>query len=511
MKSPDARGVSTLHINALRSWRQTLAAIADGQLPTLEELRCGSGFAAGDIKADIRAWCKDLMLEDAMDDVSDRLAHVTVACSVAALKDLRNSLEHEGDSYVGRLDFYLAAMGDDEARYRVVADILGTNNRGEFRRVVFGVAVARAWATMLNPQREIGLGSAESLIRSTAADIEMSYGAAKILDAGGEAQTPDDLLQNAIGEALVDVHEDRSEILRRPAKTHIPNAHSIIVVPGSVLGGGGMAKKELLKGYVTLINRPLPVVRSGNIQQVVVAFRRLMPHAVAQFLSILGHVQEGDPLRLAPVLLVGSQGTGKSTMARAMAAVMGAPFEMHSMAGASDSSLMGTSAQWSSARENVVLQLIRRTEIANPMVCWDELEKTGTGRTNGSALEALLPLLEQHTARTFRDLALEVEVDLSMVSHIATANSLDGIPRPLLDRFKIVRVPEPGWEHVGDLSRSILNRIAKERGLRLDWFPSLQADELEVVRQTWTGGSIRRLERIVRMIEAGRDRTMGQA
>ena len=102
-------------------------------------------------------------------------------------------------------------------------------------------------------------------------------------------------------------------------------------------------------------------------------------------------------------------------------------------------------------------------------------------------------------------------MDLSGVTVIATANSLEGIPPALKDRFVIHRMPVPEWQHVGALSRSILNRIAEEGGLHRGWFPDLAGDEFEVIRKAWNGGSIRRLEKAIRILVDGRDKYLGRA
>jgi ATP-dependent Lon protease len=149
--------------------------------------------------------------------------------------------------------------------------------------------------------------------------------------------------------------------------------------------------------------------------------------------------------------------------------------------------------------------------MASVGVIWDEVEKIGTRTENGNAMHALLPMLEPDQARRFRDLALEVEVDLSMVSHFATANSMEGVPAPLRDRMRVLTMPEPGWQHLGTLTRQIVDRVAAERGLDSRWYPPLAEDELDLVRQAWPGGSLRQLTRIVTTIVDGRDQIMGRA
>ena len=209
--------------------------------------------------------------------------------------------------------------------------------------------------------------------------------------------------------------------------------------------------------------------------------------------------------------MVGEPGSGKTSLLRAIAEAVGLPAETYNLAGQADSSLGGTSSQWNSARESVPLQLIKRSKSASVAVVWDEIEKAGESRHNGSAMDALLPLLEPSQASRFRDLALEVECDLSAVSHFATANSLSGIPAPLRDRMRVLVMPEPGWVHIHVLTKQIVKRIAEERGIDPRWYAPLAEDEVELMLAVWPGGSIRQLRRIVETMIDGRDAIIGRA
>jgi ATP-dependent Lon protease len=180
------------------------------------------------------------------------------------------------------------------------------------------------------------------------------------------------------------------------------------------------------------------------------------------------------------------------------------------MAGSTDSSAMGTSAQWSTVRESIPLQLIKRSRQASVCMIWDEVDKASSSRNNGSIVDALLPLLEPDQARRYRDLALEVAVDLSAVTHFATANDLDSVPPALRDRFRILTMPEPTLQHLGTLTRQIVDRIARERGIDARFFGDLAEDETELIRQAWPGGSIRQLTRIVTTIVDGRDQILAR-
>lgn len=496
--------VTTLQILQHKKRLAAAKAIADGRLPTIDDIYSGLGFAGGDWKQDCALWCADLLIDDAFSEYLDIIEHAKNAQSRPALEALREICVDEGwTTSAERCDVYLTALGDFDAYARVVAAILGVDyGRPSHHRTVFGIGLARSRTTLFDPPNN--LGSARAIIKSTAAALQMQ--------AAVEAEISNSALQDLVTETetLIDVIsavvEDRAEI-----DPTIPAGEGLIVVPASAASATAKStKKDILAGYVGIIGAPIPWVKAPEMTAVVDKIRAQMPHTVDAFLRVVGPMQAGDPVHIRPTLLVGEPGTGKSTMARIIAEVLGVPFELHGMGGASDSSLMGTSAQWHSARENVVLQLIKRTKTCNPVVCWDEIEKAGTSRHNGAAVDAMLPLLETHTAKIYRDPALEIEVDLSMVSHIATANSLSGIPRPLLDRFNIVKMPEPEWQHVGVLSRGILDKIAKERGLDRRWFPDLAGDELEALKPLWNGGSIRRLEKILRRMMDGRDGLMGR-
>ncbi len=170
---------------------------------------------------------------------------------------------------------------------------------------------------------------------------------------------------------------------------------------------------------------------------------------------------------------------------------------------------MGTSIQWSSARPSDALRLIARARHASVGIVLDEVDKT-TKSHNGSAVDALLPFLERSTSKQIRDLALEVEVDLSWISWIATANDLGAVPAPLKDRMRILRMPAPGMQHIGTISRRILDEIAAARGEDPRFIESLAPDEIEAVSHFWDDGSLRRLRRILEILVDGRDHFAGR-
>lgn len=109
------------------------------------------------------------------------------------------------------------------------------------------------------------------------------------------------------------------------------------------------------------------------------------------------------------------------------------------------------------------------------------------------------------------DPALELEVDLSAVSYVATANSLDGVPAQLRDRLRVIRMPDPKPEHAPSLIATALEEIAAEWRIDRRWFQPLARDELEIILRAWPGGSLRRLRRVVELILDVREQHMERA
>lgn len=496
--------------------------IREGLLPSVDELIEGAPWYGGHIERDIQAWCDGWALLNITPARGKANPYRSAKAAVRALRDkctlqavtlAEAALEAAGEEdLVQRMRIYRACLGDRQAAAALaasIADDVGYQSgfssvwqdatargllRGDRRSMesycTWGVAATKSDHTMIDDYELAG--------REIAAEAAAAADKKKTdLLASVRGVDPDD------EDFLRAVAEDRAEFWR-------PRTPELVVVPLLPDNSSG-ARKELYKSWAGIHSVPLPIVLRGDIG----AHRRSLverwPHAADLIDIILGDLAAREEVRFRPTLLVGKPGSGKSSLARAICDQLGLPVELVSMAGIHDAALMGTSAQWHSARESLPLQLIKRTKYASVAVIWDEIEKADPGRNNGSATEALLPMLEIDQARRYRDLALEVEVDLSAVSHFATANSLDGVPAPLRDRMRVLMMPEPGWHHIGALSKQLIQRLAAERGIDARWFEPLAEDEIELVRQAWPGGSIRQLTRIVTTILDGRASIMGRA
>ncbi len=219
---------------------------------------------------------------------------------------------------------------------------------------------------------------------------------------------------------------------------------------------------------------------------------------VERQLEVALHV--GHPwLAFRPLLLVGAPGSGKSHFAMQMAEAAGVTFMQVPMGGDSDNrSLAGTARGWTGAQPALPVVAMVQHGTANPLIILDEIEKVSGERRNGNAHEALLSMLEPRTAGCWYDRCLMAAVDLRHVVWVATANSLHGIPPPLLSRFDVVNVPVPGPRDADALIESLRRDFCQRLGLLAGLQPRLDDSVVRLLRRHFhRSGSIRLLRREV--------------
>jgi len=184
-----------------------------------------------------------------------------------------------------------------------------------------------------------------------------------------------------------------------------------------------------------------------------------------------------DALEIAPMLLLGPPGVGKTHFAREVAQLLGTGLGFISMSSLTAGwVLSGASSQWKGARPGKVFETLVDGQYANPVMVVDEIDKA-RGEHAYDPMGALYSLLEVDTAGSFTDEFAEVAIDASQVIWVATANDERTIPDPILNRMSVYAVQMPDR----DAARVIAFRLYQSIRRAHDWGSRFDPEPTEAV------------------------------
>jgi len=201
------------------------------------------------------------------------------------------------------------------------------------------------------------------------------------------------------------------------------------------------------------------------------------------------------------ILFVGPPGVGKTSLGKAIAEAVNRPFFRFSVGGMRDEAeIKGHRRTYIGAMPGKIVQALKRVNVANPVIMIDEVDKIGSD-FRGDPASALLEVLDPEQNFDFMDHYLDVRFDLSRVLFLLTANQLDTVPRPLLDRAEIIRLPGYMASEKVDIARKHLwPAQLKEHGLEREDVSVTSAVFRHLVEDYAREPGVRRLEGLMKKI-----------
>ncbi|MCL5077206.1 MAG: AAA family ATPase [Actinobacteria bacterium] len=191
----------------------------------------------------------------------------------------------------------------------------------------------------------------------------------------------------------------------------------------------------------------------------------------ANFTHVIDYVMDAvsvsihyhKPIKITPVILVGSPGIGKSYFTNQLSQCLGVPLRKVAMDNLQiGAGLSGSSYVYSNTETGAVFKVLTEEDHISPLIILDEIDKADGNFAHGDPLSPLHNLLEPISAKTFEDASFALTIDASRIIWIATANSIDKIPPAIQSRFEIFEISSQSPDAQAAILGSICEELANE-------------------------------------------------